>query len=44
MALREYRCSGCGKEARRIPPVFASKAGYTLRGPKSRAFHGRQAN
>ena len=34
------QCPACGKEARRLPSVFASKEGYTLRVPKSGAFRG----
>ena len=31
-------CPSCGKQAARLPSVFASKDGYTLRVPRSGAF------
>lgn len=36
-------CPTCGKESRRLPSVFASKEGYTLRVPRSGAFRSAQA-
>ena len=33
-------CPACGREAGRLPSVFASKDGYTLRVPRSEAFRG----
>lgn len=36
-------CPSCGKESRRLPSVFASKEGYTLRVPRSGAFRSGQA-
>lgn len=36
-------CPTCGKESRRLPSVFASKEGYTLRVPRSGAFRSVQA-
>ena len=37
-------CTACGKEAGRLPSVFASKEGYTLRAPKSGAFRAGRTN
>lgn len=37
-------CPACGKEAGRLPSVFASKEGYTLRVPKSGAFRAGRTN
>ncbi len=31
-------CPSCGEESRRLPSVFASKEGYTLRVPRGEAF------
>ena len=33
-------CPQCGKDAQRLPSVFASKDGYNLRVPRSEAFRG----
>lgn len=33
-------CPSCSGNAEWLPSVFASKDGYTLRGPKSDAFRG----
>jgi hypothetical protein len=33
-------CPNCGKAATKLPSVFASKDGYTLRVPSREAFRG----
>ncbi len=33
-------CPECGADAQRLPSVFASKDGYSLRLPKGEAFRG----
>ncbi len=37
-------CPSCGKEAARLPSVFASKDGYTLRVPRAGAFRAGSTN
>ena len=36
-------CLACGKDAARLPSVFASKDGYTLRVPRAGAFRAGQS-
>ena len=37
-------CPSCGKEAARLPSVFASKDGYALRVPRAGAFRAGSTN
>jgi hypothetical protein len=37
-------CPICGKQAERLPSVFASKDGYTLRVPRAGAFRSGQSS
>lgn len=35
-------CTSCGRDASRVPSVFASKENYTIKVPRGQAFRGRR--